>query len=378
MNRASRNFLSDWWWTVDRASAITVLLLIGIGLMLAVAASPAASGGPVTEGNFYFALKQVIFAVVALAILFSTSLLKPEDAKRLASVVYAVAILGSFLVLFLGTRTLGAKRWLDLGFFTLQPSEFLKPAFAVLAAAILANPEEGRIAKPAQVLLLLLPAVAVLMAQPDVGQTFLLLLVCVAMLYFAGLSYKWMALMGGGAAVLAGIAIWKFQHVQHRVLQFFHPTERGLQVDRSLQAFQHGGVFGVGPGAGTVKYRLPDVHSDFIYAVAGEEFGLIVCGAIVVLFAFLTVRLLIKAANARDAFLQLAAAGLATALALQAFINMAVAMNMMPAKGMTLPFISAGGSSLFAVALTMGLILALGRQSPQDELRERLGKGMLP
>lgn len=378
MNRASRNFLSDWWWTVDRASAITVLLLIGIGLMLAVAASPAASGGPVTEGNFYFALKQVIFAVVALAILFGASLLKPEDAKRLASVVYVLAILGSFLVLFLGTRTLGAKRWLDLGFFTLQPSEFLKPAFAILAAAILANPEVGRVAKPAQVLLLLLPAVAVLMAQPDVGQTFLLLLVCVAMLYFAGLSYKWMAFMGGGAAVLAGIAIWKFQHVQHRVLQFFHPTEKGLQVDRSLQAFQHGGVFGVGPGAGTVKYRLPDVHSDFIYAVAGEEFGLIVCGAIVILFCFLTVRLLIKAANARDTFLQLAAAGLATALALQAFINMAVAMNMMPAKGMTLPFISAGGSSLFAVALTMGLILALGRQSPQDELRERLGRGMQP
>ena len=375
MNRASRNFLSDWWWTVDRASAITVLLLIGIGLMLAVAASPAASGGPVTEGNFNFAAKQVVFAVVALAILFSTSLLKPDDVRRLASVVYIGAILGSFVVLFVGTRTLGAKRWLDLGVFTLQPSEFLKPAFAILAAAILANPEQTRLPKPAQVLLLLLPAVAVLMAQPDVGQTFLLVSLCVALLYFAGLSYKWMAITGGGAAVLAVIAVWKFQHVHHRVMQFFHPTEKGLQVDRSLQAFQHGGVLGVGPGAGTVKYRLPDVHSDFIYAVAGEEFGLIVCGIIVLLFAFLTVRLLLKAANARDAFLQLAAAGLSTALALQAFINMAVAMNMMPAKGMTLPFISAGGSSLFAVALTMGFVLALGRQRPQDELRERLGGG---
>jgi cell division protein FtsW len=375
MNRASRNFLSDWWWTVDRASAITVLLLLGIGLMLAVAASPAASGGPVTEGNFNFAAKQVVFAVVAIAILFSTSLLKPNDVRRLASIIYVLSILGSFLVLFIGTRTLGAKRWLDLGFFTLQPSEFLKPTFAILAAAILANPAPSQLPKPAQALLLLLPAVAVLMAEPDVGQTFLLLLVCVAMLYFAGLSYKWMAMMGGGAAALAGIAVWKFQHVQHRVMQFFHPTEKGLQVDRSLQAFQHGGVLGVGPGAGTVKYRLPDVHSDFIYAVAGEEFGLIVCGAIVILFCFLTVRLLIKAANARDSFLQLATAGLATALALQAFINMAVAMNMMPAKGMTLPFISAGGSSLFAVALTMGFILALGRQRPQDELRERLGGG---
>jgi cell division protein FtsW len=378
MNRASRNFLSDWWWTVDRASAITVLLLIGIGLMLAVAASPAASGGPMTEGNFYFALKQGIFAAIAIAILFGTSLLKPDDIRRLATVVYALAVLGSILVLFVGTRTLGAKRWLDLGVFTLQPSEFLKPAFAVLAAAILANTQTTRLSKPMQVLLLLAPAVGVLMLQPDVGQTFLLVLLCVAMLYFAGLSYKWMGIMGGGAAALAGIAIWKFQHVQHRVLQFFHPTEKGLQVDRSLQAFQHGGVLGVGPGAGTVKYRLPDVHSDFIYAVAGEEFGLIVCGAIVILFCFLTVRLMLKAANARETFLQLAAAGLATVLALQAFINMAVAMNMMPAKGMTLPFISAGGSSLFAVALTMGFILALGRQRPQVELREGFGKGVRP
>jgi cell division protein FtsW len=368
MNRASRNFLSDWWWTVDRGAAITVLVLLGIGLMLAVAASPAASGGPVTEGNFNFALKQMIFAGVAIAILFGTSLLKPEEVKRLAVVIYAFAILGSILVLFVGTKTLGAKRWLDLGVFTLQPSEFIKPAFAVLAAAILSDTNPTPLPKPAMVVILLAPALGVLVAQPDVGQTFLLVLLSISILFFAGLSHKWMAMMGGGAAAMAAVAVWKFHHVQHRVLQFFHPTEKGLQVDRSLQAFQHGGPLGVGPGAGTVKYRLPDVHSDFIFAVAGEEFGLIVCGVIVILFCFLTVRLLVQAAHARDSFLQLASAGLATALALQAFINMAVAMNMMPAKGMTLPFISAGGSSLFAVALTMGFILALGRQRPQIDL----------
>lgn len=378
MNRASRNLMSDWWWTIDRGSAITVLVLLGIGLLLAVAASPAASGGPLTEGNFHFALKQVIFAAIAVAILFGASLLKPLAVKRAAAVVYAFAILGSLLVLFVGTTTLGAKRWLDLGVFTLQPSEFLKPAFAVLAAAILADPRQAPLPKPAMVLLLLAPAAAVLMLQPDVGQTFLLVLLCVAMLFFAGLSYKWMAMVGGGAACLAAVAFWKFQHVQHRVLQFIHPTDKGHQVNLSLKAFAHGGLFGVGPGAGTVKYHLPDVHSDFIYAVAGEEYGLVFCGVIVVLFCFLTMRLLIKAARAREAFQQLAIAGLTAVLALQAFINMAVAMNMMPAKGMTLPFISAGGSSLFAVALTMGFILALGRQRPQVDLHDRFGTGGRP
>ena len=185
MNRASRNFMSDWWWTIDRPSAITVLVLLGIGLMLAVAASPAASGGPVTEGNFNFAAKQGVFAIIAIGIVFGVSLLKPHEAKKLAAVVYGVAILGSIVVLFVGTATLGAKRWLDLGFFTLQPSEFLKPSFAVLAAAILADPRQPPLPKPAMVLCVLLPAVIVLMLEPDVGQTFLLVLLCVALLLAA-------------------------------------------------------------------------------------------------------------------------------------------------------------------------------------------------
>jgi cell division protein FtsW len=373
MNRSSRNYFSDWWWTVDRTAALTVLLLIGIGLMLAVAASPAASGGPVTEGNFHFALKQVIFAALAIAILFGASLLKPTAVLKVAVVLFVLSLFGSVLVLFVGTQTLGARRWLDLGFFTLQPSEFLKPSFVILAAAILADPKPTRLPKPAMVLMLLAPVLFVLMRQPDIGQTFLLLLLGVAMLFFAGLALKWVWVVSGATASLAVAAYFLFGHVQHRVLQFLHPTDKGLQVDRSLQAFAHGGLFGVGPGAGTVKYRLPDVHSDFIYAVAGEEFGLWLCAIIVILFCFLTMRLLIKAAKARDGFSQLAAAGLATALALQAFINMAVAMNMMPAKGMTLPFISAGGSSLFAVALTMGLILALGRQRLQIGMGDGLG-----
>jgi len=273
-------------------------------------------------------------------------------------------------VLFFGTQTLGARRWLDLKVFTLQPSEFLKPSFAILAAAVLADSNKAPLPKPAITFIVLAPALFILLLQPDVGQTFLLLGMWGAMLFFAGLALKWVWVISGGAAGLATMAFFLFPHVQHRVLQFMHPTEKGYQAGLSLKAFAHGGLLGVGPGAGTVKYRLPDVHSDFIFAVAGEEFGLWLCAIIAMLFCALTVRLLLRSAQAKDPFAQLAGAGLATVVALQAFINMGVAVNLLPAKGMTLPFISAGGSSLFAVALTMGFALALSRQRPQVELQK--------
>jgi cell division protein FtsW len=369
MNRTRRNLMADWWWTVDRLAFIAVIALIGIGLMLAFAASPAASGGPLTEGNFNYAAKQIVFTLIAISVLFGSSLLTPSQVRSFAFLVFVGALIGSVLVLFVGHETLGARRWLDLGWFTLQPSEFLKPSFAVLAAAILADPRPAPLPKPAVTFIVMLPAIIVLLRQPDVGQTFLLLALWAAMLFFAGLALKWIWMIGGGAAGLATLAYFVFPHVQHRVLQFFDPTDKGYQAGLSLKAFSHGGLFGVGPGAGTVKYRLPDVHSDFIYAVAGEEFGLALCAVIALLFCVLAVRLLMRSATARDAFSQLAGAGLSIVIALQAFINMGVAVNLLPAKGMTLPFISYGGSSLFAVALTMGFALALSRQRPQLGLR---------
>ena len=374
MNRATRNLMADWWWTVDRLALFAVLALIGIGLMLAFAASPAASGGPFTEGNFNYALRQIVFTLVAISVLMGASLLTPEQVRRAALIVFVAALIGSILVLFLGNETQGARRWLDFGWFSLQPSEFLKPSFAVLAAAILADPRPTPLPKSAITFIVVLPAIIVLLRQPDVGQSFLLVALWAAMLFFAGMALKWIWMIGGGAAGLATAAYFLFPHVQHRVLQFLDPSDKGkgYQTGLSLKAFAHGGLFGVGPGAGTVKYRLPDVHSDFIYAVAGEEFGLALCAVIALLFCFLAVRLLFRSANARDGFGQLAGAGLSIVIALQAFINMGVAVNMLPAKGMTLPFISYGGSSLFAVALTMGFALALSRQRPELELRQRL------
>ena len=371
LSRTDRSGFSSWWWTIDRVALLAMLALIAIGLMLAFAASPAATGGPITAGDFRYAAKQIAFAFVAAGILVGASLLTLHQLKIVAATAFALAMIGSFLVLFTGSEVLGAKRWIDLGWMTLQPSEFLKPGFAVLGAAILADKTPMRLPKPVITLILVAPAIVFLMWQPDVGQTGLMLALWGALLFFSGVSLYWMGALGGAGLALGGLAYFLFPHVHHRIQQFLSPSDTGYQAGLALKAFAHGGLLGVGPGAGTIKYRLPDAHSDYIYAVAGEEFGLALCAVLALLFCILSVRIMLRSANAREPFAQLAGAGLAMVTALQAFINMGVAVNLLPAKGMTLPFISYGGSSLFAVALTMGFALALTRQRPKLENRER-------
>jgi cell division protein FtsW len=338
--------------------------------MLAFAASPAATGGPLTAGDFRYTSKQILFACIAAGILAGASVLSLRQLKIAAAVTFALALIGSALVLVAGTEVLGAKRSIEFGLFSLQPSEFLKPGFAVLGAAIIADRQALALPKPVIALLLILPAIAILLLQPDVGQTTLLLALWGALLFFSGASMIWMALLGSGTAALGAAAYLLFPHVHHRIDQFLNPSTTGYQTGLALRAFAHGGLTGVGPGAGTIKYRIPEAHSDFVFAVAGEEFGLILCAVIAALFCFLTIRLLLRAASQRDRFSQLAGAGLAIVTAFQAFINMGVAVSLLPAKGMTLPFISYGGSSLFAVALTMGFALAVTRQRPQLGTKE--------
>jgi cell division protein FtsW len=370
LSRADRSGFSEWWWTVDHAVVLCVLALMGVGLILAFAASPAITGGPISAGNFHYALRQGFFVAAGLAIMAASSLLSLRQVKLAAAIIFALALIGSFLVLMTGNVVLGARRELDFGFMTLQPSEFLKPSFAVLAAAVLADREPLPLPKPLITFFLLLPAIVILVLQPDIGQTGLLLALWGAMLFFAGLPMAWMGLLAGATSVLGGLAYLAFPHVHHRIQQFLSPDDTGYQAGLALKAFAHGGFAGVGPGAGTIKYRIPDAHSDFIFAVAGEEFGLVLCMIIAVVFCALTVRILLRCAEARNPFCQLAGAGLAAVTALQAFINMGVAISLLPAKGMTLPFISYGGSSLFAVALTMGFVLAVTRQRPRVSLRE--------
>jgi cell division protein FtsW len=378
ISRADKGGFANWWFTVDKVALTGMALLIGIGLMLAFAASPAITGGPVSAGDFRYAARQVGYAVLALGIMAGASLLTLRQVKITAAIVFAVALVGSFLVLFVGADVLGARRELDFGFFSLQPSEFLKPSFAILAAAVLADRAPLALPKPAVTLMLIAPAIVILLFQPDVGQTGLLLSLWGAMLFFAGLPLFWVGLLALVTGLLGVAAYAIFPHVHHRVAQYMSGSDIGYQAGLALKAFAHGGLAGVGPGAGTVKYRIPDAHSDYIFAVAGEEFGLVLCLIIAALFCFLTVRLLLRSAGARDTFSQLAGAGLSVVTALQAFINMGVAVSLLPAKGMTLPFISYGGSSLFSIALTMGFALAVTRQRPKigardESLLEALG-----
>ncbi len=365
LSRADRGGFTDWWWTVDRVALFAVLALIAIGLMLAFAASPAATGSSASAGDFRFAARQIVFAALSVLVLGYSSLLSPRAVKLTAAVVFALALIGSLLALFTGDAVLGAKRWIDLGWMTVQPSEFLKPGFAVLAAAILADRARMVLPKPLITFLLLLPAMVILVLQPDVGQTGLLLALWGALLFFYGISLGWIAALGGSSLGLGVLAYLFIGHVHHRIEQFLGMSQEGYQVKLAAHAFAHGRLLGVGPGAGTIKYSLPDAQSDFIFAVAGEEFGLMLCALIALLFCVLSVRLLIRSAQMKDPFAQIAGAGLAIVIALQAFINMSVAIGLLPAKGMTLPFISYGGSSLLAVALTMGFALALTRQRPQ-------------
>ncbi len=371
LSRADRSGFAAWWWTIDRGALSSMVALLAIGLVLAFAASPAATGSPLAAGDFRYAAKQIGFAGVACVILGFTSLLSVRAVKLSAAIVYGLALIGSTLVLFTGDEVLGAKRWIDFGGMTLQPSEFLKPGFAVLGAAVLADKAKFILPKELIAFFLVAPALVVLILQPDVGQTGLLLALWGALLFFNGISLVWIGALAGGTVGLGVAAYALIPHVRHRIVQFLTPGQPGYQTGLALKAFEHGGLTGTGPGAGTIKYRIPDAHSDFIFAVAGEEFGLVLCGLIALLFCVLSVRLLLRAARARDAFAGLCGAGLAMVVALQAFINMGVAVNLLPAKGMTLPFISYGGSSLFAVALTMGYALAVTRQRSKVGERDR-------
>lgn len=362
MSRSDTSPVARWWSTLDRISLLCIVALLTIGILLGFAASPAATGHANVAGNFSYALKQLAFAVTAFVILLSATFLDAKQARILAACVYAFATIGAFVALVAGADVNGAHRWLDFAGFKLEPSEFLKPGFAVLAAMFLADKLKHGFAGEVWTAIFLAPALAILLLQPDIGQTALLSALCVVMLFFAGISWPALAGMAAGGAGIFGLAWLVHPHVRERFAEFLNSG--GYQTGLALRAFRAGGIAGVGPGAGTIKYRLPDAHTDFVFAVAGEEFGVFLCGMIAILFGVLTVRLLLRSARAKDPFVQLAGAGLAAVTGMQAFINMGVSLSILPAKGMTLPFISYGGSSLFAIALTMGFALGLTRNRP--------------
>jgi cell division protein FtsW len=365
--RTDNSKLGRWWWTVDRWTLAAIFLLIAIGFLLTMAASPSVAHRLKLE-SFYFVKRHAIYMIPVVFILISVSLLNLRDTRRLAMMVYGVGILMLLFTLFMGVDIKGARRWISILGFSLQPSEFVKPALAVLCAWMLAENQLNPVF-PGKVLALMLYGLTLclLILQPDMGMAVLVSVVFFCQFFLAGLPLLWVALGVLTGAVGSISAYFFLPHVTQRVDRFLK-AEGGdkytdqYQITQSLDAFVNGGVFGQGPGEGTVKKHLPDAHADFIFAVAGEEFGLILCLIIVGLFAFIVLRNVGKVIQENDFFIVLAVSGLIIEFGLQAIINMSSTLSLIPTKGMTLPFISYGGSSMMALALTMGMVLALTRR----------------
>ena len=362
-SREDRSRLAGWWFTVDRALLVAIFILIGAGLLFSLAASPAVA---LKKGfsAYHFVERQVFFSALGAMILVVLSFFTPREARRFTIALLFVAVAGLVAVHVLGQEINGARRWLSLAGHSVQPSEFLKPAFVVVSGWLLAE-ARTRPEMPGLWLAIGLYALVAcfLVLQPDVGQTLLLSLVWGALFFVSGqpLIYA-AAIVAIGLGGIAGAYV-AFAHVQARVDRFLDPAPGdNSQVDRALQSFTQGGFFGRGPGEGTIKTSLPDAHTDFIFAVIAEEYGAIACLAIVLLFAFIVLRALHRAGQERDLATKLGIIGLALVFGLQALFNMGVNVGLLPAKGITLPYLSAGGSSTLAISITLGLLLALTRR----------------
>lgn len=361
--RTNRSQLAEWWWTVDRWTLFGLFCLMLIGGVLTLAASPAVATR-IHLPPFHFVYRQMFFLLPTVATIIGVSLLNVRQVRRLAAIVFLVAFSLMVLTLFVGPEVKGAHRWLQVGPLAIQPSEFVKPSFIVLAAWMFAEAQRTPGFPGTPIALVLYGMVVSIMAlQPDFGQLMLVTMVFGAIFFMAGLSWRWIASLATLALIGALSAYTLMPHVASRVDRFLNPDSGDTyQIDRALDAFHTGGFFGRGPGEGEVKRILPDAHTDFIFAVAAEEYGVIAGLIIIGVFSFVVLRTLKRSMEEPDLFVQFASCGLIALFGLQALINMAVNVNLIPAKGMTLPFISYGGSSMIALALTMGMLLALTRR----------------
>jgi cell division protein FtsW len=375
VSRLERTPFAAWWWTIDRLLLAALLALMLAGIVLSLAASPPVASRLGLE-PFYFVSRHVLYLVPALAVLLATSFLPPRHIRRLALIVFVLSLLLVAATLHFGAEVKGARRWIVLAGINIQPSEFLKPAFVILIAWLFGE-SARRPEMPANTFALALLAVAVtgLVLQPDFGQTMLVALVWSALFFLAGMRLMWVVGIAGAAAVGLATAYTFIPHVARRIERFRDPSSGDtFNIDQAIESFQRGGWFGRGPGEGTVKRILPESHTDFVFAVAAEEFGIVLCLLLAAVFAFIVLRSLRHAMRNEDPFARFGAAGLAILFGLQSAINMAVNLHLMPAKGMTLPFISYGGSSMISLAYGMGMLLALTRERPRAELLASQGQ----
>ncbi len=372
--RDGEPILPKWWRTIDKWSVSCVLILFGIGILLGLAASP-----PLAEKNgfqpFHYVQRQAFFGCLALLAMMLTSMMSPQLVRRLAVVGFIVAFISLLLLPFFGTDFgKGAVRWYSLGFASVQPSEFLKPGFVVVAAWMMAASQEINGPPGLRMSFLLAIVIVTLLAlQPDFGQACLVLFGWGVMYFVAGAPILLLLIMAGLVVLAGSFAYSNSEHFARRIDGFLSAdVDPNTQLGFATNAIREGGFFGVGVGEGQVKWSLPDAHTDFIIAVAAEEYGLILVLCIIALYTGIVLRSLTRLMRERDPFIRLAGTGLIAMFGVQAMINMGVAVRLLPAKGMTLPFVSYGGSSLIATGIAVGMLFAFTRSRPQGEMGDIL------
>lgn len=356
------NFINRWWKVIDQQTIIAMVILLAFSLMLVTTASPAVANRIGLTDN-YFSSRHVVFLALAVIIILTFSLLDKKWIRRLAIFGFLGSLLMLVLVKFYGFEVKGATRWINIGGFSYQPSEFMKPFFAVVTGWILSLHYYEEFPSFKVCFILFVSVAALLIIQPDFGMLVMVSAVFGIQLFVAGLPIIWL-FIAIFASVFGSIGAYLLlPHVASRINRFLDPVNsENYQVTRSLEAFESGGLYGKGPGEGSVKQFLPDSHTDFIFAVAGEEFGAIICLMIIITFAYIVIRILINLLHEDDKFIQIAAIGIISQFGLQAVINMGVSLNLLPTKGMTLPFISYGGSSTLAISIGMGMLFGLTKR----------------
>jgi cell division protein FtsW len=367
--RSDRSLASRWFWEIDRVLLLLLAALIGIGLIAVAAASPAGalrySGGNVRVPDLYFFYRQIAWIAVGVPVMIAISMLSRERARRLSLFGAAFFFVLLIFVPVLGPEVNGARRWIELGVGQLQPSEFLKPFYVVAMAWLLSLRDTDKSLPVFLLSAALTGAIAfLLMKQPDFGSTIIFGVVWIALLALAGVSLRTLGVLGAAAVVGVVLAYFFYDVATQRIDGFLFGEGDTFQTDNAMRTLTAGGLFGMGPGAGTRKFGLPEPHTDYIFSVIGEEFGLIACLAVALLYLTIVARVLVKLLDEDSPFAILAGAGLVIMFGLQALINMAVNVQIAPSKGMTLPFISYGGSSMLALSISMGLLLAFTRRNP--------------
>lgn len=361
-NYNKNNIFLRWWRGVDQQTMIALSILIGFSMMLVTTTSSAVAE-KIGLSEHHFSSRQMIFLLIASVVVIALSSVEKKWVKRIGIGGFIVSIISLILVKFYGYEVKGAVRWMRVAGFSYQPSEFMKPCFAVVTGWILSLRYQEDFPSFRVCAVLYLIVAALLITQPDFGMLVLTTAVFAVQLFVGGLPTIWIFVSGivGLFGVISAYIL--LPHVATRINNFLDPAaNENYQVTKSILAFEHGGLYGKGPGEGSIKQHLPDSHTDFIFAVAGEEFGAIICIMLIAVFAFIVLKTLIRLNSEDDKFVQLAAVGIITQFGLQATINIGVTLNLLPTKGMTLPFVSYGGSSTIAISLAIGMLLGLTKR----------------